>query len=575
MISCDGPRSSSAALNLESTWVRQRRQIAFSVVVWFIAFGVVAIMTSTAWGQAKRYKTVPLNKKLEEPATMKRMEYAAKAFSTARDLSLVKDANVAKYYFSTYIPAKITQPDSVDKINELMEVARTRMISSQRSGNPGARQIMGSLYTGLKPIAQGDFSPPARIAAISFLSRMDVTPANISKRTGPVPLPYIPADFMPIYLDEKSSEGVRAAALQGLHRYVRYAGPALKEPIRGQLVLAMQTLLKAEPPEGRDEAVHAYLQRFAVDILADLRQAADPVLGKTLVSISSKTENHDLIALHSAAQLGAMSADLKGSVGSTSDLLSSWSVRAMRSFQYEIARLNALERPQPVSAQPKTPDSIASARKDDEPKKKTALGMGSYDGMDMDEEMQEMGGGGSMQAYDGMSEMDEMDEMEMMMGGAFGGLGGVVEANPQPPEVLTSRRKLNYVLQQLHRGVSGSGVRGTPKTAGGLLAAVEAGDKPLVQDWLEKMEEVVTALNDPALDQRDSYIEALDAQVTALKDIAGPAAVAASEEIAIKLPGISGPVAITVVEEEVAPDAPQLDASGAPKFPMGDELSPE
>ena len=46
------------------------------------------------------------------------------------------------------------------------------------------------------------------------------------------------------------------------------------------------------------------------------------------------------------------------------------------------------------------------------------------------------------------------------------------QENPQPPEVIASRQQLNYVLQQIHLGVTGQ------PTAG--LAELET----LVESWL-------------------------------------------------------------------------------------------
>ena len=559
----DGSRSSLVAVRSEN--LERRRQRAFVLVTLFMAVGFVAVMCSDALGQ--NYQALKINPALEAPKTMKRMENAAKAYAQARDLSTVKDANVAGYYYAKYVPAKITQPDSIADISELMDSVRTRMTAAQRSRAPGARQIMIWLYTGLKPIAQGNFHPSARISAILFISRMDTKPANFSQKTPPEPLSRIPIDFMPIYLDAKAPEGVRAAALQGLHRYVTYAGPKVPAAISGQLATEMKKLLSSDPPAGRSEDVHAYLQRFAVDILAGLGASADPELGKTLVSISTEPKKHDLIALHSAARIGSMSKELQGKVDSTDKVLNSWAVRAMRSFQYEIARINAFERPKAVSGQPRTPDSYASTKKEE--KKATPsmsmemeMGMGDMDMGDMEMEMMDDGG------------MDDMMGMEMEMGMGMG-MSGVVQHNPQPPEVLTSRRKLNHVLQQLHMGVSGSGTRGQPKSPGGLLAAVGPAEQPLIQNWLTKMEEVVTALNDPALDTLEKYTEALDAQVTALEAIAGAEAVAAVADLAIKLPGVTRVVATKPTVNQ-SPEAPQLDASGAPQFPAGDELaSPE
>jgi hypothetical protein len=564
-------RPVATAKTIDPKVVRQRRSRLAVLAAWFIAVGFVAAMATRAQGKPP-YKVLPVNPALEEPSTFKKMESAAKAISQAQDLAAVGAANgrMGRFYFMNYVPAKITQPDAVTEISSLMKNVRDRISSAERSKKPGATPMKQWVYQGLKPIAEGNFQPAARINAILFISRLDSAPADRRAQKPPVPLSLIPADFIPIYQDKTASDGVRAAALQGLHRFVSYAASSLRDPLRSTLITEMQQLLDAEAPEGRGDDVHAYLQRFAVDILASLRGATDPDLGKKLISISTETTSHDLIALHSARRLGAMSEDLKGNVASTTNVLDQWTVRAMRSFQYEIARLNARERPKPVPSQPRAADAGVSTKKD-ETKKTSPTMMG---GMGMDD-MDMMGDMGmeDMMGMEGMDMMDEMEGMDMMGMGMMGGMMAVVH-NPQPPEVLVSRRKLNHVLQQLHQGVSGSGKPGQPRTAGGLLAAVEDADKQIVTEWITKMEEVITALNEPTLDTLPKWMTALDEQVLMLEEIAGPEAAAASAMTPIVLPGITRAVATTPDEEAMAPDAPVLDESGAPKFPENlDELA--
>ncbi|QDT12331.1 hypothetical protein [Planctomycetes bacterium K23_9] len=557
--------------------VAQQRSVLAVLATWFLAAGIVALMASSALGQPP-YKVLPLAPAFEEPANFKKMESAAKSISSARNLADVgrENGTWAMRYFQLYVPAKITQPDGVTKITELMKNVRDRLNSAQRSNAPGATFINRWVYAGLLPIAKENYQPAARINAILFISRMDTAPANNANRTPPVPLRTIPAEFIPIYQDKTAPDGVRAAALHAVHRYVIYAAPSVVDPLRSTLVAEMKQLLDSDPPEGRSADVHAYLQRFAVDILASLRGATDAELGKKLISISTETKSHDLIALHSAARLGAMSADLRGNVDSTSKVLDSWAIRAMRAFQYEIARLNAFERPKPVSRQPTAADSMASAKKDETKKSPSAaMGRGAM-GMDGEMGMDQMGSDMGEMGMDQMGmDMGDMGmEMEMGMGMGIG-----VQANPQPPEVIASRRKLNHVLQQLHKGVNGSGEPGVPRTlsetSSGLLGAVEAEDQALVKDWLSKMEAVITALNEPAHDTQEKWMEALDVQVTMLEEIAGPEAVAVAAQEPILLPGVSRVVAVKPVEKALVPEEPVLDEAGGPKFPENlDELAP-
>ena len=419
--------------------------------------------------------------------------------------------------------------------------------------------MLGWLYNGLKPIAVGNYSPPARINAILFIAKMNER-AAVRGQAVPVPVRFIPSLLLPIFQNEKNPDGVRAAALVGLHRYATILGPSMKPAELAALNTAMMTLLKADPPEGRTDESHAYLQRFAVDILANIK--GDAALGNTLVSISTETKKHDLIALHAAGQIATFSSQLKDIKPDSA--LSGWAVRAMRSFQFEIARLNAFEGPRPAASQPASPGAIVGDAGD---RSKAVGGPGG----DMGMYESEMDRGGDMDMDMGMYEnemgMDMGMEMDMGMG------MGTSTRVPQPPEVSMSRRKLNYMLQQLHLGATGSGTVGVPQDPAGLLAAVAAADKPAVEAWLATMEEVVQALNNPAIGDRRTYMATLDAQAKVLEKLAGPAAVAAAADIGISLPGHSGPVAITA-EPDIKGDV--MDAAGAPTFPEGlDEMAPK
>ena len=108
---------------------------------------------------------------------------------------------------------------------------------------------------------------------------------------------------------------------------------------------AMNDLLSSDPPAGRSEQAHAFLQRYAVDILDLMRPKDDAALGEQLISISTEINKPDLIALHSMARLGRMSQEMQGKVAEPADVLGSWAARVLKAFESELARLQALERP--------------------------------------------------------------------------------------------------------------------------------------------------------------------------------------------------------------------------------------
>ncbi len=574
----EGTRS----LRAESTTaadLRRRAETATiirTMIVLFLAAGMVAALTANLSGQQPAYEVKKLSPAYEDPDNVKKMKDAAKRISVTRDAKNFPQRPYAEAFFKVYVPGKITQPDAVDQITPLISEVMLRLSAAQRSDAPLAGTIMQWVYNSLKPIAVGNYHPPGRISAILAISRIDekpATPADLRQGIPPTPLRYILADFLPIYEDENNPDGVRAAALQGLHRYAMLAGPSITGANLTKLKSLMNDLLTQEPPAGRSAKAHAYLQRFAVDILSVLRGKTDPALGQQLISISTEAKKPDLIALHSAARIGEMAGDLKGQVNDPDQVLQKWAVRAMRAFQYEIIRLKALNRPKATNPQPPKPRSVV--RPATEP---AAAGTGST--------AQDTGAGAGGEAYESQMAMQyEEDSEDSDMGGdAYsmqmmmeGGAGAARRVKAQPPEIFASRRKLNFVLQQLHLGATGQVQAGIPAQPGGLMAAADA-QKAAVETWVNSMGEVLTALNDETLEDRKTYLEALQAQVEVLRGIAGPAAEEAEAEAPLEVPNVPSVVAAAAVDPDQpaaddAADSPVVNEAGIPQLPVKDELS--
>ena len=462
-----------------------------------------------------------------------------------------------------------------------MKESTDLLARAQRSNRPQvAFQLMKYIYDGMKKVAEGNYHPAARINALLVLSRMDSRPADNSSRTPPIPLANARPILLAQYQKEDNPDGVRAAALQGLHRHVMYGFRAISDADKATLRTAMDELLQAEPPAGRSAEAHAYLQRFAVDILEMLQPANDKSLGVKLISLSTQPNNPDLIALYSASRIASMGADLKGQVATPEDVLKNWSMRALAAFESELQRFNAFERPKPDKTQPKKPEDQLGKKTE----KPVRSAMGSMDDYEMEDMM------GSMEDYDMEDMMGSMDDydMEDMMGGYGMGMGRVPEAKPQPPEVLASRRKLNHVLQQLHLGVTGAAEKGVPaRDPGGLLASVTEDKQPVVKEWITAMESIVTAINDEMRDDETKYLETLVEQTAALREFLGmeeevdmtgvPAAMAAMATAAPAaeaepsfdelLPGAADELAAPAADELAAPAADELAA------PAADELA--
>ncbi len=59
------------------------------------------------------------------------------------------------------------------------------------------------------------------------------------------------------------------------------------------------------------------------------------------------------------------------------------------------------------------------------------------------------------------------------------------------------------------------------RNPGGLLLSVDDEGKKKVAEWLGKMEEVLTVLNDKTLDTQETYLEGIETQIEVLRGMVG------------------------------------------------------
>lgn len=487
----------------------------------FIAAGIVAAFAASASGQQADYEVVqlPQPQRFDE-RMVKRMQQAIRGYAMTKDPDGFGDRNLAIGFASMYVPARITDPAAVSEISELTTALTDAVVMAQRSKSPNAQDLLKNVFLGMRGVATGNYHPPGRIAAIMTLSRLNLGAPSFGQP--PRVIPQNVDLLLAIYRDEANDEGVRAAALQGVRHQVSYGYPQLDDARKAKVVAAMTELLESTAPEDRSPEVHAYLQRFAVDLLGLLQGGGDKDLATKLVSLSTSRTSPDLIAFHSAARIAGMNEGLAGNVPESEVVLEKWSARMMRSFRSELERLNSFDPPTAAREQPRAArDLLKSAT---EPRRRRPGGAGGdmYDGGEYSEMMEPGGedyaGGGEMGGY-------EMEDYDGGFAPGGEGFGRQPEAKPQPPEVLASRRHLNLIMQQLHLAVTGSAKPGTPNRPGGLLAAVDEADRGPILDWVRQMEGVVAAMNDTMLEDRKKFITAIEEQLLVLEELAGDEAI--------------------------------------------------
>jgi len=466
----------------------------------------VCLLTAQAFGQAAAPKSIPLNEALTARPAIALMERAKNEGLFKADFS-TEWAGYPEFrkYYQQYQFGKLMDARYVKEYGNIAQSLLEDLDRSQKSRGPAARTLGGWIVAGSRAIALGDFHPVARVNATLMLAHVDDQPADLRAGRPPVPASAALPLLVQLYRAETSPDGVRAAALQGILRHVQMGAvtdPAYRDGI-ARIALA---LAESDPPAGRSPEAHAFLQRYALDLLATL---ADPntsaKTADTLVSISTRADKPNLIAAYAAAQVGRFQPG-KAKVNQTPDVLKSWAARAAGTVDSEIQRIARLDPPVAVRDQPAMPTEA------------TRAGGGYEDGYDP--------GGGDMP---GMMDMGDMGEMydggmgEMM---DFGGMGmpGMMmgsRAQPQPLEVVTARRSINHLLQQLQFGVTGQRTAGMPRQPGGLLAATDPAERAAVESWVTKVGDVVAAINDTALDDRKKFVEELEKQSQELKKLAG------------------------------------------------------
>ncbi|WP_233215053.1 hypothetical protein [Rhodopirellula bahusiensis] len=516
--------SNSAASGQESNHQRAKR-------IWILCVVMVLCWLFSGIASAQKYEVIEDAAVAgAKPEQISNFERAAKTLATTRKPEQLTASlkNNARIYVERIVPYRMVRKENLNEMGPMLASLEKSLTNAQRINNPGSKSLLGYVYGGMSKVASGNHIPAARINAVLVLGRLDSRPYDGATGRPPTPLaavyPNLFNTLVGLYENEEEVDGVRAAALQSLHRVAMYGFTSLAAEPKAKLTQLMTDLLDAPAPEGRDPKAHAYLQRSAVDILHYVSTPDDTSLGKQLISISTDEEKPDLIALYSAAQLGDMTEQLNGQVADTEGVLKSWSRRAFDTVESELKRLKALDRTAKMAVkQPPSPDTFLGVKEEKKKKKdksRTGGGMMGGDmgmdsmmgGMDMDMGMESM-----------MSGMDmDMDRgMESMMMGGMGMMGGMAAAKPQPPEVALSRRRITYVLQQLMQGAVGSREAEIPSDPKGLISAASDEDKSVLTSWMDDVRPIAEAINDDMLDDKKKWMESLEEQRVALAKLAG------------------------------------------------------
>ncbi len=496
----------------------------------FALLTVGLLFSGRAFGQgaagqpgAAKYKAEAL------PPELARRQNVA-LMSSARSEGLSKKSDLTEQwanfryfsaYYQRYLFGKLKDPAFSAEYGQIAQSMLDDLDRSQRTGTPAARLLSEWIVAGASVIAADNYHPTARVNATLLLALVDQQAADLRALKPPVPARAALSPLFRLYTTESNPDGVRAAALQGLARHVQLG--ALTNPDHRKAVAGpMLQLAKSDPPATRSAEAHAFMQRYAIDMLSIL---ADPnafaETAQTLVSLSTAKEKPSLIAAYAASKVGQFQPG-KAKVNQPSKVLDSWAARAAQAIDQELERIARLDPPVPVRDQPAMPT--------EQTRRPTFFSQEGGDGMD--------------DGYDPGSDMDDYTPDDGMDGGMddydpYDGGGGlytsVPQVKPQPLEVVTSRRRINHLLQQLHMGVTGQSTAGTPSRPAGLLAVATEPEKAAFEKWIKTVSEVIAAINADTLDERPKFVEELKAQSVVLKNLAGMNVAAEEPSLALDL----------------------------------------
>jgi hypothetical protein len=403
-------------------------------------------------------------------------------------------------YFKEYIFPQMTLPDDAslaalpERRKDFLSLVQ-RVASSQEAHD----HVVGLTMNYMEKIATLDFHPAVRYNAMLIIGEMNGQEASLigSSRTPPQPL----EAALPILLRELDNpdqpDAVRVAALLGIHRHARMENENSKinrsrftdAEIR-PLIDRMLAIITATAPAGRSEEGHVWMQRRAIEVLAEIGKV--DAAGSVATEIDKIVKNQDAplsLRCTAARAIGKLSFTTVQNFDASTVALELGELAAF-SCQQEIARVALIK------------------QEKEERELRTQLAAQGPRGRS---------GGGEVRprssAYG-----EEGRQTNPLFSGGFGGQLGVeeVEADWQ---MLVTKRRLKYQLGSVLMALTGSPVPGAT-TQTGLLARAAAGQKASVQKLVDAINGLLTAL-DANVTTQDDLLKQVATSLAPLETIVG------------------------------------------------------
>ncbi len=512
-------QSTSRAASITCSLREKNQTWGWAFTGW--VFLLLIAWSANVWGQGGRFQVDPIPEELSGAEAMRAMERARREAPGQREAgpNWPQWRAFASFYGS-YLFASMTQPEQLAKLPEMNEEILKDLSRAQRTqANEVSRAILAVSVRNGERLAMGNYHPGVRINATLLLGQLFERPPS---STPALPARQALAPLVRLYRSENVPDGVRAAALMGLHRHVVYGLSQLPAPQRSALLSLTLDLVNKPGPEYRTAQGHAFLQRYAVDMLLMLHtEETSESIAEALVKLSSDPQ--PIISTYAKSRFPRFSSLIK--VQEPTELARQWTTNVADVFASEASRLAAMKRPPAASGQ--TGPYVTPTRT----RGRLAEGPG---------EMADYGGEYDASMTETMETMETMDGGEYMMddygGGGdemYSGMGPGTSFGAQTPEVFASRRRLIHTLEALRFGFSGSRTMDPPRTTAGLVTMLPE-DQQLTATQLNKMiENVLKEINEPAYNTSEKFAVLLQQKSAEIRDL--------SEHLGKEAPAASRP----------------------------------
>ncbi len=396
-------------------------------------------------------------------------------------------AELSRFYRQVLLP-RLTDPNKLDEANEVRDkilidltMAGQRSSGTGRPGDPYTAVIQ-ALYPPLRELAEGQFHPTTRIAAIRLIGNLDRVPAT---RTTPPEPSFQVADLLRgIAVDAAQEDAIRFAALASLQRQVGYGRFFWTGEQLSGMADDLLKLFQSSRPAGRPPEVHAWMQRRLIDMLLDcyeLGSSGNAIKrGLVLATIGEQTsESVRGYLFERMTRLGpdAYSADQAASMAA---YLAAWTKREIDLWLIDLREANA----------------------------RGGSSFGGFGGGGL-------GGGGMLGGPGGLGDMGGGDLGMGGLDGFGGGRGRDRDRRPaaknltetQDPLTRLMRRRLHMVLQTAHVALDQTTHAAAQRTdpANGLMRRLAQGERrQAAQEFLQVVQDLQRDLNDEEISDLQS-----------------------------------------------------------------------